>query len=327
MAPMRLAIIGAGAFGTAMACVLRRSGHGVVLWGRDPQVVESVNAQRSNPRHLPGVPLEPGIAATADLAAALARSELVLTAVPAQQLRPVAARMRAALAPGTPVASCSKGIERGSRALMPQVLAEALPQARVAVLSGPSFAREIALGLPCGVDLACAEVDFARHLSLQVGSARFCIHPSNDLVGVALGGVMKNVIGIASGIAAGRKLGENARATLLARGLAETLRLGAALGAQRDTFLGLSGIGDMTLTAASLQSRNTAFGVALGEGASPQEILRSRRGLTEGVLSVEAVVALAARLEVSMPITEALDRVLNRGASLDAEIERFLERA
>lgn len=323
---MRVAIIGAGAFGTAMACVLSRSGHRIVLWARDAQLAASLNTEGSNPRYLPGVRLEPGIAATGDLAAALAQSELVLTAVPAQHLRAVAGQMRAALAPGTPVASCSKGVERGSLALMPEVLAQALPQARAAVLSGPSFAREIALGLPCGVELACVDLELATRLSRQLANPRFCVHPSGDLVGVALGGVMKNVIGIASGIAAGRKLGENARATLLALGLAETLRLGTAMGARRETFFGLSGIGDMTLTAASLQSRNTAFGVALGEGASPQELLRSRRGLVEGVFSVEAVVALAARLDVAMPITEALDRVLNRGASIDAEIERFLVR-
>ena len=314
----RVGIIGAGAFGSAMACVLRRSGHEVALWAREPELVDALNLQRVNPLYLQGVQLERGIAAGGELAAAAAGRDFILMAVPAQHMRDTAQRMQACVAPGTPVVSCAKGIERESCALMPQVLAAALPQARIAVLSGPSFAREIAAGLPCGVVLACADIELARKLSLEIQNPRFCVHPSHDLTGAALGGVMKNVIGIASGIAAGRKLGENARATLVTAGLEETVRLGLAMGASRETFCGLSGIGDMMLTANSLQSRNTAFGVALGEGRNPGQ------ALTEGVRSVAPLRVLAERLRVEMPITQALDQVLNRGAALDGAVAELL---
>jgi len=314
----RVGIIGAGAFGSAMACVLRRSGHEVALWAREPELVDALNLQRVNPLYLQGVQLERGIAASGELGAAAAGRDFILMAVPAQHMRETAQRLRALVAPGTPVVSCAKGIERESCALMPQVLAAALPQARIAVLSGPSFAREIAAGLPCGVVLACADVELARKLSLEIRNPRFCVHPCADVTGAALGGVMKNVIGIASGIAAGRKLGENARATLVTAGLEETVRLGLAMGASRETFHGLAGIGDMMLTANSLQSRNTAFGVALGEGRNPGQ------ALTEGVRSVAPLRVLAERLRVEMPITQALDQVLNRGAALDGVVAALL---
>lgn len=318
----RIGIVGGGAFGTAMACVLRRSAHEVTLWAREPEVVAAIHREAANPLFLQGVALAPGIRATTDMAD-LGNPDIVLLAPPAQHMRAVTRSLASLLKPGTPVVSCSKGIERGSLALMPEVLGETLPHAPVAVLSGPSFAREIANDLPCGVVLACPDLALARSLALQIRNPRFGVHPSDDVVGAAIGGVMKNVIAIASGIAAGRRLGENARATLVTLGLEEALRFGLAKGARAETFWGLAGIGDMMLTANSLTSRNTSLGFALGEGKPLAEILSGRRQVTEGAFSTEGVAALARRLDVDMPITFALDGLLNHGVTLEATLARL----
>jgi glycerol-3-phosphate dehydrogenase (NAD(P)+) len=320
----KIAVIGGGAFGTAMACVVRRSGHEVMLWAREPEVAAAINQESLNPMFLSGVRLPAGIRASFDMSVACRGADLLLLAPPAQHMRATAQRLAPLLAPGTPVVSCSKGLERGSLALMPEVLAEALPLARVAILSGPSFAREIAAELPCGVALASADLELARRLAALIGNPRFCVIASDDPVGTALGGVMKNVVAIASGVAAGRKLGENARATLITLGLAEATRLGLAKGAKRETFDGLAGLGDMMLTANSLQSRNTSLGVALGEGRRAEDVLGARKEVTEGAFSAGAVVALAQRLGVHMPVSRAVDEVLNRGAALDDAIARLL---
>ncbi len=323
----RIGVIGGGAFRTAMACVLRRSRHEVRLWAREPEVVTAINEQHANALFLAGVKLDPAIRASGDLAAVAGESELLLMAVPAQHMRGVALAMRPALARGTPLVSCAKGLERGSSALMPEVLAEVLPQARVAVLSGPSFAREIADDLPCGVALACANPELAKTLARTIANPRFCVHPNADLAGTALGGVMKNVVAIACGAAVARRLGENARATLLALGLAETVRLALAKGARAQTLMGLAGAGDMMLTAASLQSRNTSLGVAIGEGKRAADVLAARRSVTEGVNSAEAVNTLAHRLGVDMPIAAAVNDVLNGRTDLDAAMARIMARA
>lgn len=324
---MSVAVVGAGAFGTAMACVLRRAGHDVVLWAREPEVAAAINADGLNPQFLPGLRVAPGVRATADLATALDERDFVLLAVPAQHMRAVAERIALLLEAGTPLVSCAKGIESGTLALMPQVLREAVPAARVAVLSGPSFARDIAAGLPAGVTLACADYALAKKLCGEIGSDSFCVHPSSDVTGAALGGVMKNVIAIASGIAAGRRLGESARATLVTLGLQETVRLGLALGAWRETFDGFAGIGDMVLTAGSLQSRNTSLGVALGEGRRLADVLATRREVTEGAHSAASVVALARRHDLGLPIAEAVDTILNRDGDLSATLEPLLAAA
>ena len=323
----RIGVIGGGAFGTAMACVLRRSRHDVLVWAREPEVAAAINERHVNALFLAGVALDPGIRATNDPAEAARDADLLLMAVPAQHVRGVALAMRAALSPGTPVVSCAKGIERASCALMPEVLAEALPEARIAVLSGPSFAREIAADLPCGVALACRDIPLGKELAAAIANPRFCVHAGDDVPGAALGGVMKNVVAIACGVAAGRRLGESAHATLLALGLLETVRLGRALGARAETFLGLAGAGDMSLGASSVQSRNTSLGFALGEGRRLGEVLAGRREVTEGVHSVEAIVALARRLGVDMPIAAAVDQVLHHGASIDAAMAGLMRRA
>ncbi len=320
----RIGVIGGGAFGTAMACVVRRSGHEVVIWAREPEVVDAINRQGLNPMFLAGVPLVPGIRATGEMAAALDGADFLLLVPPAQRMREIAARLAPLLKRGTPVVSCSKGLERTSLALMPEVLAAALPQSPVAVLSGPSFAREIAIDLPCGVALACADGALARRLAALIANPRFGVQANEDPVGTAIGGVMKNVVAIASGVLAGRKLGENARATLVTMGLAEAIRFGLAKGAKRETFDGLAGIGDMMLTANSLQSRNTSLGFALGEGKRLEEVLAGRKEVTEGAFSAQAVVTLAQRLGVDMPISFAVDRLLNHGAALDDAIARLV---
>jgi glycerol-3-phosphate dehydrogenase (NAD(P)+) len=314
----RIGIVGGGAFGTAMACVLRRAGAQVRLWAREPEVVEAINERGTNPRFLDGVALPAGIEATSSLAHAAQNAELVLLAPPAQHMRALARALAPHLAHGIPVISCSKGMERATLSLMPALLGEELPGRPVAVLSGPSFAREIARGLPCAVMLACQDPSEAARIARALSGPRFRAHPTDDVAGVALGGVMKNVIAIASGIAAGRGLGENARASLAALGLEEAQRLGLALGARAGTFLGLAGAGDVMLTAASLQSRNTALGVALGEGKPPPAVL------TEGMGSAAAVAALARRLDVPMPLTSALECALER-KDVDEALRRLLE--
>jgi glycerol-3-phosphate dehydrogenase (NAD(P)+) len=321
-----VSIIGGGAFGTAMACVVARGGHEVLLWAREPEVVASINAERANPHFLADTRLPEGIRATADLAEAAGASELVLMAAPAQHVRTVAGAMKPALRRGAIVVGCSKGIERGSCALMPEVLADMLPEARIAILSGPSFAKEIAHDLPCGVVIASSDWSAAEEAARHIANPRFCVHLSGDVIGAALGGVMKNVVAIASGIAHGRRLGENARATIVTLGLEESVRLGLAKGAKAETFLGLAGAGDFMLTANSLQSRNTSLGVALGEGKKLADILAGRRQVTEGAFSCEAAAALARQLHVEVPLTDALDGVLNRGDDLDRAMERFLHR-
>jgi glycerol-3-phosphate dehydrogenase (NAD(P)+) len=319
----QIGVIGGGAFGTAMACVVRRAGHEVTIWAREPEVVAAINAERANPRFLPNVSLLPGIVATGDLGAA-ANADFLLLAPPAQHVRAVAGQLRAHLKAGTPAVACSKGIERGTHALMAQVLAETLPEARVAVLSGPSFAAEISIDLPTAVALACADRALGERLARDIENPRFRICVTDDLVGAQLGGVLKNVLAIACGIVTGRKLGNDARAMLVALGLGETVRLGLAMGARLETFLGLAGIADMDLSCHSPTSRNMSLGIALGEGRKLADVLAERVTVQEGVHSAEGVAALARRHGVEMPIAAAVDRILNHGADMDEAIGRLL---
>ena len=320
----RVGVIGGGAFGTAMACVLRRRGHEVVLWAREPEVADTINAKRENAVFLRGVTLPEGIVATGEMAAAARGSEFLLLVPPAQHMRAVTASLQPHLAAGTPVVSCSKGIERGSCALMSQVLAATLPQARVAILSGPSFAAEIAVDLPAGVTLACADPVLGARLEQAIGSARFRVYLSDDVIGAQVSGVMKNVLAIACGIVTGKGLGNSMRAMLLARGLAEAVDLGLALGARLETFLGLSGIGDIDLSCNSPQSRNMSLGMELGRGRTLAQILGERITVQEGVHSSSAIAELAARLGVDMPIAGLVDRVLNHGADPDRELDALM---
>lgn len=322
----RVAVIGAGAFGTALACVARRAGSEAIVWARDPAIADSIAAGKGNPVYLPGIELEAGIAATTDLATALDSADAVLLVVPSQFLRAVAEKLAPLVPAGLPVVLCAKGIERGSCALMTEVVEETLPKTPVAVLSGPTFAKEVAVGLPTAVTLAASNTDMGARLVEMIGSTAFRPYLSDDPVGAEIGGAVKNVIAIACGIMVGRGLGDNARAATMTRGLAEILRLGHRLGAKGETLMGLSGIGDLSLTCNGMLSRNLTLGVALGEGRTLEEILGERRAVTEGVATAGSVVELAERHSVDMPIAQAVNRIVNQGAEIDATIAEVLAR-
>jgi glycerol-3-phosphate dehydrogenase (NAD(P)+) len=321
---MKAAVIGGGAFGTAMACAARRAGLDVMLWAREGEVVEALNAGEGNPVFLEGIPVEPGIRASLDLAATAHAAQIVLLAVPSQFLRGIAVQLRPVLRPLTPVVSCSKGIERGTCALMPEVIADALPQATVAVLAGPSFAREVALALPTGVAVACTDQAVAAALAATLSSSNFRVYSSDDPVSTTIGGAFKNVLAIACGIAQGRRMGENIRALLIARGLHEMALVARAKGGDPINLLGLAGCGDVILTCTGTQSRNTTFGIALGEGRSPASILAERKVVTEGVQTAASIRELGARLGVAVPIACAVDRIVNAGAAIDATFAELL---
>ena len=321
----RIGVIGGGAWGTALAALARRNGAEVGLWAREAEVVAAVNREHRNPLFLPGVELDPGIRATGDLAEAC-RADAVLLAVPAQHMRAVCAKLAPTLAPGVPAVLCAKGIEQASGRLMSEVAAEALPEAPLAVLSGPTFAVEVAAGLPAAVTLACADRARAEALQQALGGPAFRPYLSEDVRGAQIGGAVKNVIAIACGIVEGRRMGENARAALITRGMAEMLRLGVAMGARPDTLMGLCGMGDLVLTATSVRSRNTALGKALGEGEEIASFLDGRRSVAEGMWTAAALVGMAGRLDVEMPIAAAVDRVVNHAASIDSIIAEIMAR-
>ena len=321
----RIGIIGAGSWGTALAAAAQRAGRETLLWARNGALAADINQHDENKPYLPGIALHPAIRATGDLAEA-AGCDAILMVVPAQHSRAVAAQLRPHLAAGCPVVTCSKGVEQSTLKLMTEVLAETLPDSPVAVLSGPTFAAEVARGLPSAVTLAAEDSLLGEALVTALGSKTFRPYLSSDLVGAEIGGAVKNVLAIACGIVAGRKLGDNARAALVTRGLAEIMRLGAAKGGRRETLMGLSGLGDLTLTCSALQSRNYSLGAALGEGRSLAEIMGERRTVAEGVHSAAGVTQLAAELGVEMPIAAAVDAVLNRGAAIDQTIQDLLAR-
>jgi glycerol-3-phosphate dehydrogenase (NAD(P)+) len=289
----RIGVIGAGAWGTALAMAARRAGREVVLWARDPALAKEIETRRQNPRYLP---------------------------------REIAGQLAPHLGPARPLVVCSKGIERGTGQLMTEVLAEALPGRAVAVLSGPTFALEVARGLPTAVTLAAEDAALGAVLVKALGSRAFRPYLASDMIGAQVGGAVKNVMAIACGIITGRELGDNARAALITRGLAEIVRLGRAKGARPETLMGLSGLGDLTLTCTSMLSRNYSLGTALGKGETLDALMAGRRSVAEGVFSAGAAVALAEKLGVQMPISGAVDAILNQGAPIETAIEALLAR-
>lgn len=318
-------VIGAGAWGTALAIVLARIGRRVTLWARDATLVARLHRDRRHPRGLGDAVLDPAMQVTTDLAAAAA-AEAILLVVPAQAARALCQRLAPMLAAGTPMVICAKGVELGSGRLLPEVLAHALPQARVAVLSGPTFAEEVARGLPTAVTLAAADGALAARLAATVGDAAFRPYVSDDVTGAAVGGAVKNVIAIACGIAIGRGFGDNGRAALITRGLAEVARFGRGLGARSETLMGLSGLGDLVLTCTSTQSRNYSLGLALGRGVPLADALAAAGAVVEGEATAAALGARAAEARVHMPIAHAVDQVLHAGASIDTTIRALLAR-
>jgi glycerol-3-phosphate dehydrogenase (NAD(P)+) len=320
MATNSVAVIGAGAWGSALASVAARAGRAVTLFARNAESAASIAATRENPR-LRGVQLDARIAVTADLAHA-AEADIILLAVPAQALRQAALALAPHLRPNAPVIACAKGIERGSHDFMTQVIAQALPDAVPAILSGPSFADDVARGLPTAVTLACADEAVAQALVHALGSATFRPYHATDVRGVEIGGAAKNVLAIAAGIVAGRGLGASALAALTTRGFAELSRLGTALGARSETIAGLSGLGDLILTCSSAQSRNFALGLALGRGEAP-----SRDKLAEGEYTAPVLVELAALHGVEMPVASAVAAILAGEVSIDQAIAGLLTRS
>lgn len=316
----RIAIIGAGAWGTALALTAHRAGRGVTLWAREPQVLEAVAATRRNPFLPVPVDLPSAIVVSGDLDAVVNGADLVLMTTPSQHLRAMVRRCAPLMGLAVPVVICSKGVEASSGALMSDVVAEELPGHPLAVLSGPTFAAEVAQDLPTAVTIAAGgEGGFSTgHLAARVAvsfaSTTFRPYLSDDVIGVEIGGAVKNVIAIACGIAAGRGLGSNARAALITRGLAELTRLGFALGARPETLSGLAGVGDLVLTCSSEQSRNFSFGKALGEGRNPQQA--EDGPVVEGAVNAASVGALSRRLGIDMPICAGVEAVLG-GASID----------
>jgi glycerol-3-phosphate dehydrogenase (NAD(P)+) len=318
-------IIGGGAWGTALAQVSARAGLATTLWAREIDVVDTINGDRENRVFLPGVDLEASIRAT-DVMADLAGADFILAVVPAQHLRASLADFASHAHGDQPIVLCAKGIEANSLALMSEVLAQVLPDASPAVLSGPSFAGEVARGLPTAVTLAAGDADLARALASAIATPAFRPYLSDDLVGAQVGGAVKNVLAIACGIVEGRGLGRSAHAALMTRGFAELSRLAVALGGEAETVAGLCGLGDLILTCSSLQSRNMSVGVALGRGESLAEYLRDKLSVAEGVASAPAVAALAAKTAVDMPICAAVRAILAGEAHIDTAISGLLAR-
>ncbi|MGJ5177906.1 NAD(P)H-dependent glycerol-3-phosphate dehydrogenase [Bradyrhizobium oligotrophicum] len=314
-----ISIIGAGAWGTALAAVAARAGRDVTLYARDADHAARIADARENPR-LPGIPLADSIVVTADLAAA-ARADAVLIVVPAQHLRGAVMHLAPLLKHGTPVVACAKGIEHGTHKFMTEVIAEAAPHARPAILSGPSFADDVARGLPTAVTLAATDEPLAADLVQALGSPTFRPYHAADVRGVEIGGAAKNVLAIAAGIVAGRQLGASALAALTTRGFAELVRLGRAYGARSETLTGLSGLGDLILTCAGPQSRNFAAGLALGRGES----LPAGK-LAEGQYTAPVLVELAASRGVEMPVAQAVAAILAGAVTIDAAIEALMLR-
>lgn len=316
-----IGVIGGGAWGTALAQVAAASGP-VTLWAREPEVVAGINDGHVNEAFLPGVPLDPAIRATGDLAD-LGACDAWLVVTPAQFLRAVLAG--APTDARRPLVLCSKGIEAGSGELMSEVAAEAVPGAPIAVLSGPTFAHEVAKGLPTAVTLACTNDGAGAALAERLAQPAFRPYASDDVIGAEVGGAVKNVLAIACGAVVGRQLGDNAKAALIARGFAEMLRFGLAKGAQASTLGGLSGLGDLVLTCSSPQSRNMSLGMGLGQGRGAAELLAERRTVAEGASTAPVLLAAARVLEVDMPITEAVVDLLG-GAPIDTVIGSLLNR-
>jgi len=315
----KVAVIGAGAWGTALAALAARAGRDVVLCARSAAAAAEIAATRINPK-LPGIRLDANIQVTDDIGAA-AQADIILIATPAQSLRAAVTALAPHLAKATPVIACAKGIERGTHKFMTEVIAEAAPEARPAILSGPSFAEDVARGLPTAVTLAAHQSELASALVQALGSSNFRPYHTSDVRGVEIGGAAKNVLAIAAGIVAGKKLGASAQAALTTRGFSELARLGRACGARSETMAGLSGLGDLILTCSSPQSRNFALGAALGCGQA-----RPRDKLAEGEFTAPVLIELAAAQDVDMPVSNAVAAILNGAVTIDDAIESLLTR-
>ncbi len=322
----RVAVIGAGAWGTALANSLAHKGDDVVMWAYEADVVRDVNERHRNQVFLPDAPLHPGLRATSDLADALTGTPVVVSVAPSHAVRAVMTQGARWLEPGALVLSASKGLEPAGLKRMTEVLAEVLPAGTgIVALSGPTFAREVYEGQPTACTVAGSAADAGR-AQQAVSTATFRVYTNDDVIGVELGGALKNVIAIAAGILEGLGLGNNPRAALITRGLAEITRLGVAMGAQPLTFAGLAGMGDLVLTACGPLSRNRSLGVALGQGQTLAQVMAGRSSVAEGVGTAKVAVALGQRMGVEMPISTEVARVLFEGASARAAVAALMGR-
>lgn len=321
-----IAVLGAGSWGTTLADLLARNGHRVKLWAYEPDVVAAINERHENTVYLPGCTLTDGLTATADLKAALVDAELLLCVTPSHVVRAVLSQAVGSVPPGTLCVSATKGLEPGSLKRASQVISEVLPAGRVVALSGPSFALEVFQGQPTAVSAAAIDEAAAREVQAVFSTPRFRVYWSRDVLGVELGGALKNVIAIAAGILEGLGLGYNPRAALITRGLAEITRLGVALGAEPMTFAGLAGMGDLVLTTTGLLSRNRALGVALAEGQTLEGYNAKHRSVAEGVGTAQAAVALSQQVGVELPICQQVYQILFAGKAPAEAVKDLMER-
>ncbi|HEY7861943.1 MAG TPA: NAD(P)H-dependent glycerol-3-phosphate dehydrogenase [Gemmatimonadaceae bacterium] len=323
---MRCAVVGAGAWGTALADLMARNGHDVSLWALEPEVVQSINTAHENSRYLAGAPLDPGIVAHEGLGTACVRADLVLFATPSHVLRGIAGSALHAIERDATLVVATKGIERGSLAVMSDVLAQQLPGHPVVALSGPSFAAEVVARQPTAVVAACATPAPAEMVQRALSGDEFRVYTHDDVIGVELGGALKNVVAVATGMAEGLGMGYNARAALITRGLAEMTRLGVRMGASPLTFAGLAGMGDLVLTCTGALSRNRSLGVEIAQGVSLDKALAQRHTVAEGVMTTHSARALAAREGIEMPIVSAVYRILFEDQSPRAAIAELMRR-
>ena len=319
---MKLGVIGGGAWGTALAQVAASGGRETLLWAREPEVVEAVNRAHENSVFLPRIALHDSIRATSDFAE-LHACDAWLVVTPAQHMRSVLERAGQC---EKPLVLCAKGIEERSGELLHDVARQACPDAPVAVLSGPTFAHEVARGLPTAVTLAAEDRKLGERLRDRIAQATFRIYLSDDVAGAEIGGAVKNVLAIACGVVEGKGLGQNARAALIARGFAEMRRFGMALGARRETLAGLSGLGDLVLTCSSTSSRNYSLGLGIGQGRSAADLLADRRTVAEGAFTAPVLARLARERGIDMPIVDAVDALVAGRASVDEVLEALLSR-
>jgi len=323
-----IAVIGAGSWGTALGDIVRRAGHSVILYARDAGLADTINARHENPVYLPGLKLHEALRATSDIAVALDRADMVLAVTPVQFMRDMCAKIKPHLRAGVPLVNCAKGIEIATGLLPADIVAEALPETPYAALSGPTFASEVIRGLPAAATFATTAPREAAAIWAQaVKSPTFRPYLGQDVVGVDIAGAIKNVIAIACGIVEGQNLGQNARAAVMTRGMAEIKRFGLARGAKAETFLGLSGVGDLMLTCNSMTSRNFSLGHALGQGQSLAEITAARRTVAEGVATARALALAAHKAGIDMPICGAVDHILHQSAKVADVIHDLLARA
>lgn len=322
-----VAVLGVGSWGTALALLLARNGHTVRWWGHDPDEVAPLQRDRENRRYLPGIPFPDALTVVVDLAEALAGVELALVVTPSHAYRATLERLRLHLPAAAGLAWATKGLEPGSGLFLHEVTAQVMgADWPAAIISGPSFAGEVAQGLPTAVTVAAHAVEHARRVATALHGSSLRAYTSTDVIGVELGGAIKNVLAIASGIADGLGFGANARAALITRGLAEMVRLGLAVGGQRETFMGLTGVGDLVLTCTDDQSRNRRFGLAIGRGEPVEAALAAIGQVVEGAATAREALRLARQRRVEMPITEQVDRVLHHGQNPRRAVEILLAR-